>query len=158
MLIRVFAIRLKTLWILGHSQSALRRLWPGPEVIKLFSCSAQLCMKSVLLINLKLLTTANSSMRNIAEHEIFSANKYENAIVGIFILLAENFVLSWVEHEKSFYNLGARLLWALQRFIMQRAVTDQTALMLTFRKAPFLIIRVYMLYYSLVRIALAIGI
>ena len=28
-------------------------------------------------------------MRNIAEHEIFSANKYENAIVGILILLAE---------------------------------------------------------------------
>ena len=31
-----------------------------PEVIKLFACSTQLSMKSVLLINLKLLTIANS--------------------------------------------------------------------------------------------------
>ena len=63
-------------------------------------------------------------MLNSAEHEIFSANKYES---GIFILLAEkisclsmfsnkelaiisylrfisitNFMLSWVEHEKMF--------------------------------------------------------
>ena len=32
----------------------------GPEVIKVFSCSVQLSMKFVLLINLKLLTIANS--------------------------------------------------------------------------------------------------
>ena len=42
----------------------------GPEVIKLLS------MKFVLL---KLLTTANSFLLNIAEHEKISANKYENA-------------------------------------------------------------------------------
>ena len=37
----------------------------------------------------------------IAEHENFSANKYENAnIVGIFIFISrEMFVLSWVEQE-----------------------------------------------------------
>ena len=51
----------------------------GPEVIKLFSCSTHLRMKFVLLINRKLLTIANSFLLNIAEHEIFSANKYENA-------------------------------------------------------------------------------
>ena len=51
----------------------------GPEVIKLFSSSTQLSMKIVLLINLKLLTTANSFLVNIAENENFSANKYENA-------------------------------------------------------------------------------
>ena len=50
-----------------------------PEVIKLFSCSAQLSMKFVLLLYLKLLTIANSVLLNIAEHENFSANKYENA-------------------------------------------------------------------------------
>ena len=38
-----------------------------------------LSMKLVLLINLKLLTTANSFLLNIAEHENYSANKYENA-------------------------------------------------------------------------------
>ena len=52
---------------------------PGPEVIKLFSCSTQLSMIFALLINLKLLTTANSFLLNTAEHENFSANKYENA-------------------------------------------------------------------------------
>ena len=52
---------------------------PGPKVIKLFSCSTQLSMKFVLLINPKLLTIANFFLINIAEHEIFSANKYENA-------------------------------------------------------------------------------
>ena len=36
-------------------------------------------MNFVLLINLKLLTIANSFLLNIAEHDIFSANKYENA-------------------------------------------------------------------------------
>ena len=49
---------------------------PGPEVIKLFSCSIQLSMKFVLLVNLKLLIIANSFLLNIAEHENFSANKY----------------------------------------------------------------------------------
>ena len=44
-----------------------------------FSCSSQLSMKFVLLINIKLLIIANSFLRNIAEHEIFSADKYENA-------------------------------------------------------------------------------
>ena len=52
---------------------------PGSEVIKLFSCSAQLSMKFVLLMNPKLLTIANYSLLNRAEHENFSAYKYENA-------------------------------------------------------------------------------
>ena len=51
----------------------------GPKVIQLFSCSTQLSMKFVLLINLKLQTIANSFLLNIAEDENFSANKYENA-------------------------------------------------------------------------------
>ena len=58
---------------------SIRRVRPGPEVIKLFSCSTQLSMKFVLLINIKLLTIVDSFLLNIAEHEIFSANKYENA-------------------------------------------------------------------------------
>ena len=69
---------------------------PDPEVIKLFSCSAQLSMKFVLLINLKLLITANSFLLNIAEHEHFFANKYENAnYCGIYIFISrEDFTLS----------------------------------------------------------------
>ena len=51
----------------------------GPEVIKRFSCSTQLSMIFFMLMNLKLLTMLNSFLLNIAEHENFSANKYENA-------------------------------------------------------------------------------
>ena len=36
-------------------------------------------MKFVHLLNLKLLTILDSFLLNIAEHENFSANKYENA-------------------------------------------------------------------------------
>ena len=56
-----------------------RLVGSGPEVIKLFSCSTQLSMKFVLLINLKLLTIAYYSLLNIVEHEHFSAHEYENA-------------------------------------------------------------------------------
>ena len=51
----------------------------GPEVVKLCSCSTQLSKKLALLLNLKLLTIANSFLLNIADHENFFANKYENA-------------------------------------------------------------------------------
>ena len=61
------------------SRSAKVVTHSGPDVIKLFSCSTQLSMKFVLLINLKLLIVLNSFLLNIAEHENFSANKYENA-------------------------------------------------------------------------------
>ena len=65
----------------------------------------QLSIKFVLLINLKLLAIANSFLLNIAEQEHFSANKYEN--VNIFIFISrENFMLSCVEHEKSFITSG----------------------------------------------------
>ena len=64
---------------LDTSASSKMRNQPGPEVIKRFSCSTQLSMKFVLLINLKLLTIANSFFLNIAERENSSANKYENA-------------------------------------------------------------------------------
>ena len=58
----------------NHGQGAIF----GTKIIKPFSCSSQLSMKFVLLINLKLLPTANSFLLNIAEHIIFSATKYDN--------------------------------------------------------------------------------
>ena len=61
------------------NESHVAELGSSPEVIKLFSCSTQLSMKYAMLINIKLLTIANSFLLNIAEHEFFSANKYENA-------------------------------------------------------------------------------
>ena len=45
---------------------------------KMFSWSTQLTMNFVLRINLKLLTIVNYVLLNIAEHENFSADKYEN--------------------------------------------------------------------------------
>ena len=68
----------------------------GPEVIKHFSCSTQLSMKFVLLINLKLLPIANSFLLNIAEHGNFYANRYENANYcwHFHIISRENFMLS----------------------------------------------------------------
>ena len=74
---------------------------PGPKVIKRFSCSTQLSMEFVWLINLKLLTTANSFLLNIAENKNSTANKYGiPTIVGLFIFISrENFMLNSVEHE-----------------------------------------------------------
>ena len=77
---------------------SLQRHKSGPEVIKRFSRLTQLSMKLALLINLKLLIIGNSLLLNIPEHEHFSANKHENA--------RRNFMLSWVEHEKSFITSG----------------------------------------------------
>ena len=102
----------------GFSWISSVQFCSSPQVIKLFSCSTQLSMKFVLLINLNWLTIANSFLLNMTEHETFSANKYENAnflkmptFVGIFIFISrENFLLSWVEHEECFYNLEARFL------------------------------------------------
>ena len=66
------------------SDRILSALW---SLAKLFSCSTQLSMEFLLLINLKLPTIANSVLLNEAEHEIFSANKYEDA--NYSYLLAE---------------------------------------------------------------------
>ena len=48
-------------------------------------------MKFVPLINLKLLTSANSFLLNIAMHENFSANKYENTNYSFIFISRENF-------------------------------------------------------------------
>ena len=70
-------------------------------------------------------------MLNSAEHEIFSGNKYENANNSFMLWLAiamfskkelaivsnlrfismEKFMLSWVEHEKSFITSGQGDKW-----------------------------------------------
>ena len=59
-------------------------------------------------MNLKLLTIAISFLLKRAEHKTFSANKYKNAnFVGISICISkENFMLNWVEHQKSFITSG----------------------------------------------------
>ena len=95
------------IWKWGHwcgcctCTCTLKKIWlwyddddtPGPKVIKLFSCSTQLSVKFILLINLKLLIIPNTFLLNIAEQENFSISR-------------EIFMLSWVEHEKSFITSG----------------------------------------------------
>ena len=88
----------------------IKNLGPGPEVIKLFSCSSQLSMKFIPLINLKLLTSANSFSLNIAEHENFSANKYGNILLAFSYLLAEKISCSAeMSMKKSFITSGPDL-------------------------------------------------
>ena len=62
-----------------------------PQDFKKKSCSTQLSMEFVLIINLKLLRTANTFLPNIAEHETFSANKFviANNSLSFLYLLAE---------------------------------------------------------------------
>ena len=81
-----------------------------PEVIRLFSCSAQMSMKCFMLINLKLLTLAKSFLQSLSRLSMQLSpliNIKMPLIVGIFIFISrENFMFSWVEHEKS-HNLRA---------------------------------------------------
>ena len=76
----------------------------GPGVMKLCSCSTQLRIKVVLLINLKLLTLANFFLLNIDEHENDSANnmKMPTVVDMLRSISREHFLVGCVENENSF--------------------------------------------------------
>ena len=68
-------------------------------------------MKFVLLINLKLITIGQSFLLNVAEHDCFSTNRYENANYCLHFfsyLLAEQISCYAELSIKKFYNLGVR--------------------------------------------------
>ena len=71
-----------------------------PELIKLFSCSTQLSMKLSLLIN-------NSWHFHIYRQRNFHAQLICLARMNLQLrfISRRNFMLSWVEHEKSFIIL-----------------------------------------------------
>ena len=79
-------------------------MWPGPKIIKLFSCSTWLSMKFSLLINMKMPTIVGIFI--FISKEIFMlsyVSKIEFAIVSNLRFISRtNFMLSLVEHEKSF--------------------------------------------------------
>ena len=52
-----------------------QRQRPGPEVIKLFSCSTQLSMKFQLHINTKIARNKGNFVLKLAEHAIYPAHK-----------------------------------------------------------------------------------
>ena len=64
-----------------------------------------------MLINLKLLTTANSYLQNMAEHENFSATKYENA--NSYLLAGKISCSAQLNMKNSFVTLGPDLFSAL---------------------------------------------
>ena len=51
-------------------------MWKGPEVIKLFSCSTQLCMKFQLLIKAEILKNKEFSCFQTHRSCIYYANKH----------------------------------------------------------------------------------
>ena len=101
-----------------------------PEVLKLFSCSTQLSMKFSLLINMKMPTIVGIFIfinREFSCSAMFS--KKEFAIVSNFrFIIRKNFMLSCVEHEKSFINLRA-CFYQLSEFV--------TSCLLSCRPDPF---------------------
>ena len=62
---------------------------PGPEVIQLFSCSAQLSMKIFLLINVKMPTTVGILTFMSRKSSILGLSEPEKAeFLDIFILMS----------------------------------------------------------------------
>ena len=94
----------------------VRHLKPGPEVIKLFSCSNQLSMKLILFINLKILTFfffKTSFMLNSAEHaQLRWAWKQFELLAFLFLWPSDIFMLSWVENGKCFITSGPDLCYS----------------------------------------------
>ena len=66
-------------WCLRSTDRMANRVNPGFEVIEHVYAQVGWANKNVWLINLKLLTMANSFLLNTAEHENIHANKYETA-------------------------------------------------------------------------------
>ena len=87
------------------------KITPDLKVIELFSCSTQLSTKFQLLIKTKIQTNEEVSCFNLSDVVfIMLINVKMPTIVGILTFLSMiNFVLSYVEHEKSFITLGAGL-------------------------------------------------
>ena len=81
--------------------------WPRgyKTLFMLNSAEHEICLAN----KSQILTIANYFLLNTAKHENFSATKYENANNSwhFHIISRESFMLSLVEHEKKFYNLGA---------------------------------------------------
>ena len=75
---------------------------PGPKIIKYFSCSTPLSMKFKLLINTEISKiNGNISLNHQSQSFILLIN-VKITIVGILTFMSRvDFMLSWVEHEKS---------------------------------------------------------
>ena len=116
-----------TAWWCVNFWMSVNQYRPGPEVIKLFSCSTQLRMKFSLLINMKMPTTVGIFI--FISREKFMLGYVLQERIAIVSSLRTNFMLSWVEHETSFITSGPDLnyfysseTWLL--ILMQLPITN----------------------------------
>ena len=94
-------------------QHALEISTLGPEVIKLFSCSTQLSMKFFNAHKYKKYQAIQLFSDSDKPRMLFSVliNVKMPTIVGILTFMGrKNFMLNWVEHEKSFITSGPGFL------------------------------------------------
>ena len=95
---------------------------PGPEVIKLFSCSTQLSMKFFLLINVKMPTIVGILTFMSGKNSILGSSEPNISQISWSIYTYEHLKfhaqLSWV--WKKLYNLGAWLIKLLVWITFQR--------------------------------------
>ena len=78
--------------LIGYMSILARK--PGPEVIKLFSCSTQLSTKFQLLIKTKICTNKEVSCFKSDVVFIMLINAGMTTIVGFLIFMRINFMLS----------------------------------------------------------------
>ena len=97
--------RIQLLWM---NKPDLTR--PGPEVIKLFSCSTQLSMKFFLLINVKMPTIVGILTFMSRKNSILHLSEPDKSWISWYFYAYEHLKfhaqLSWA--QKKFYNLGPR--------------------------------------------------
>ena len=81
---------------------------PGSEVIKLFSCSTQLILKFILLINVKMPTIVGVlTFMSRINYQFLSFEPEFSTILSISAFISSvNFMLSSAELEKSFITSG----------------------------------------------------
>ena len=77
---------------------------PGPEFIKLFSCSTQLSVKYFLLINVKMLTVVGILTFMSGKSSILGLSEPKKSPIFIYFYTYER--LKLLEHEKSFITWG----------------------------------------------------
>ena len=103
---RIMPISPSVLFTIKKKLSRTMKFKTGPRGYRTFFMLTQLSMKFVPLINLKVLTITISVLLNTAEHEIFSANKYENSSY------------CWHSHIYKQRKIHAKLTWAWKTFII----------------------------------------
>ena len=88
-----------------HQNSGLK---PGPEVIKRFSYSTQLSIKFFVLINVKMPTIVGILTFMSRKNSLLHLSEHEKCWISWYFHTYEylNFMLNWVEHEKSFITSG----------------------------------------------------